>query len=67
MQTAKRSSVHQKEIKANNKVVKPEAPYNSNRFLIEDHGNIDEIDEQLRNTDQISNSTVTRTRVQASA
>ncbi|KAK9711089.1 Hexamethylene bis-acetamide-inducible protein [Popillia japonica] len=61
----KRRNVHpyiKKEIKANNKVVKPEAPYNSNRFLIEDHGNIDEIDEQLRNTDQISNSTVTRTR-----
>ncbi|KRT79586.1 hypothetical protein AMK59_8078 [Oryctes borbonicus] len=60
----KRRNIHpyiKKEIKSN-KVVKPEAPYNSNRFLIEDHGNIDEIDEQLRNTDQISTSTVTRTR-----
>lgn len=60
----KRRNIHpyiKKEIKAN-KVIKPEAPYNSNRFLIEDHGNIEEIDEHLRNTEQISNSTVTRTR-----
>lgn len=45
-----------------NKLIKPEAPYNSNRFLIEDHGNIEELDERLKNVDQISNSTVTRTR-----
>ncbi|XP_022903192.1 protein HEXIM1 [Onthophagus taurus] len=59
----KRRNVHpyKNELKTN-KVHKPEAPYNSNRFLIEDHGNIDEIDEELRNTDQISTSTVTRTR-----
>ena len=44
------------------KVIKPKAPYNSNRFLIEDHGNMDEIDEELKNADQMSNSTVTRTR-----
>lgn len=60
----KRRNVHpyiKKEMKSN-KVVKPEAPYNSNRFLIEDHGYNDEFDEDLKNTDQISTSTVTRTR-----
>lgn len=45
-----------------NKLIKPEAPYNSNRFLIEDHGNIEELDERLKNIDQVSNSTITRTR-----
>lgn len=41
---------------------KAEAPYNSNRFLIEDHGNIEDLDERLKNHDQVSTSTVTRTR-----
>lgn len=44
------------------KHIKPEAPYNSNRFLIEDHGDLDKIDEELKKTDQASTSTVTRTR-----
>ncbi|XP_017785916.1 PREDICTED: protein HEXIM1-like [Nicrophorus vespilloides] len=47
---------------SSNNVVKPEAPYNSNRFLIEDHGDLDGIDEEFKKTDQASTSTVTRTR-----
>ncbi|XP_018328631.1 protein HEXIM-like [Agrilus planipennis] len=35
------------------KVIKPEAPYNSNRFLIEDHGNIEELDEKLKKGDAL--------------
>lgn len=34
----------------------------ASRFLIEDHGNIEELDERLRNVDQVSDSTITRTR-----
>lgn len=44
------------------KMIKAEAPYNSNRFLIEDHGDLESIDEELKKTDQASTSTVTRTR-----
>lgn len=38
--------------KTDSKNIKPEAPYNSNRFLIEDHGNLEEIDERLKSNDQ---------------
>lgn len=59
---SKRKNVHPYR-KGNSKSnMKPEAPYNSNRFLIEDHGDVDNIDEELRKTDQASTSTVPRTR-----
>lgn len=41
---------------------KPEAPHNSNQFLLEDHGLIEDLDENLKGLDQVSTSTVTRTR-----
>lgn len=41
---------------------KPEAPYNSNQFLLEDHGNIEELDENLKHADQISTTSAGRTR-----
>ncbi|CAH0550767.1 unnamed protein product [Brassicogethes aeneus] len=44
------------------KLIKPEAPHNSNQFLLEDHGIIEELDENLKCSDQVSTSTVTRTR-----
>lgn len=43
-------------------IVKPEAPHNDNQFLLEDHGGLEELDERLKNIDQASTSTVTRTR-----
>lgn len=59
---SKRRNVHPYKTDNKTKLIKPEAPYNSNRFLIEDHGNIEELDERLKNVDQVSDSTVTRTR-----
>ncbi|KAJ8965895.1 hypothetical protein NQ314_003836 [Rhamnusium bicolor] len=50
-----------KSIKSN-KLIKPEAPHNSNQFLLEDHGLIEELDENLKSIDQVSTSTLTRTR-----
>ncbi|XP_068895479.1 protein HEXIM1 isoform X2 [Tenebrio molitor] len=44
------------------KVIKPEAPYNSNQFLLEDHGNIEELDENLKHADRISTTSAGRTR-----
>ncbi|KAJ8975920.1 hypothetical protein NQ317_014880 [Molorchus minor] len=44
-----------------NKLIKPEAPHNSNQFLLEDHGLIEELDD-LKPIDQGSPSTITRTR-----
>lgn len=51
-----------KNFRKSNKVIKPEAPHNSNQFLLEDHGNIEELDQKLKCIDQASSSTVTRTR-----
>lgn len=59
---SKRRNIHPYKTDMKTKLIKPEAPYNSNRFLIEDHGNIEELDERLKNVDQLTNSTVTRTR-----
>lgn len=44
------------------RIIKPEAPHNDNQFLLEDHGGLEELDERLKNIDQASTSTVTRTR-----
>ncbi|KAL1513160.1 hypothetical protein ABEB36_002610 [Hypothenemus hampei] len=44
------------------RIVKPEAPHNDNQFLFEDHGGFEELDERLKNIDQASTSSVTRTR-----
>lgn len=44
------------------KVIKPEAPYNSNQFLLEDHGNIEELDENLKHADKFSTTSAARTR-----
>ncbi|KAL3286995.1 hypothetical protein HHI36_001481 [Cryptolaemus montrouzieri] len=43
-------------------VRKPEAPYNSNQFLLEDHCDFENIDEKLLKHDKPSSSTVNRTR-----
>lgn len=43
-------------------MVKPEAPHNDNQFLLEDHGDLEELDERFKCIDQASTSTVTRTR-----
>ncbi|KAJ8941925.1 hypothetical protein NQ318_013258 [Aromia moschata] len=43
----------------NRKLIKPEAPHNSNQFLFEDHG--EELDD-FKSIDRVSASTVTRTR-----
>lgn len=52
-----------KNYRKSNKVIKPEAPHNSNQFLLEDHGNIEELDQKLKcSNDQASSSTITRTR-----
>ncbi|XP_044264567.1 protein HEXIM1 [Tribolium madens] len=57
---SKRRYPYPKNGRKSTKVMKPEAPYNSNQFLLEDHGNIEELDENLKNADQ--NSTTSRTR-----
>ncbi|XP_050301361.1 protein HEXIM1 [Anthonomus grandis grandis] len=44
------------------RIVKPEAPHNDNQFLLEDHGGFEELDERLKNIDQASTSSITRTR-----
>ncbi|CAH1958192.1 unnamed protein product [Acanthoscelides obtectus] len=60
---SKRKQPYQKNSrKCNNKLIKPEAPHNSNQFLLEDHGSIEDLDENFKNTDQVSTSTITRTR-----
>lgn len=41
---------------------KPEAPHNSNQFLIEDHGITEELDQKLKSIEEASSSTVARTR-----
>lgn len=51
---SKRRNIHPYKTEMKGKLQKPEAPYNSNRFLIEDHGNMEELDERLKNADQIS-------------
>ena len=43
-------------------MIKPEAPYNSNQFLLEDHGNIEELDENLKHADRFSTTSAGRTR-----
>lgn len=48
--------------KAVKRIVKPEAPHNDNQFLLEDHGGFEKLDERLKNIDQASTSSVTRTR-----
>lgn len=48
--------------KAVKRIIKPEAPHNDNQFLLEDHGGFEELDERLKNIDQASTSSVTRTR-----
>nr|CAI5848613.1 unnamed protein product [Callosobruchus analis] len=53
---------NQKNSRKCNKLIKPEAPHNSNQFLLEDHGSIEDLDENLKNVDQVSTSTITRTR-----
>lgn len=55
--TKRRSYPYLKNYRKSNKVIKPEAPHNSNQFLLEDHGNIEELDQKLA-----SSSTITRTR-----
>lgn len=42
--------VKNKNSRKSNKLIKPEAPHNSNQFLLEDHGLIEELDEKLRAT-----------------
>lgn len=58
---SKRRNAHPytKNYRKSNKVIKPEAPHNSNQFLLEDHGNIEELDQKLKCNDQAS---VSRTR-----
>ncbi|KAJ8912570.1 hypothetical protein NQ315_006642 [Exocentrus adspersus] len=51
-----------KNSRKSNKLIKPEAPHNSNQFLLEDHGLIEELDENLKSFDQVSTSTHGRTR-----
>lgn len=61
--TKRRNYPYSKNYRKSNKVIKPEAPHNSNQFLLEDHGNIEELDQKLKCTnDQASSSTITRTR-----
>ncbi|RZC42931.1 HEXIM [Asbolus verrucosus] len=59
---SKRRYPYLKNGRKSNKVIKPEAPYNSNQFLLEDHGNIEELDENLKHADQISTTSAGRTR-----
>lgn len=61
--TKRRNYPYLKNYRKSNKVIKPEAPHNSNQFLLEDHGNIEELDQKLKCiNDQASSSTITRTR-----
>lgn len=61
--TKRRSYPYIKNYRKSNKVIKPEAPHNSNQFLLEDHGNIEELDQKLKCiNDPASSSTITRTR-----
>lgn len=55
---SKRRNVHpySKNYRKSNKVIKPEAPHNSNQFLLEDHGNIEELDQKLKCNDQAAAS-----------
>lgn len=55
--TKRRNYPYLKNYRKSNKVIKPEAPHNSNQFLLEDHGNIEELDQKLA-----SSSTIGRTR-----
>lgn len=58
---SKRKQPYSKNSRKTNKLVKPEAPHNSNQFLLEDHGSIEDLDRNLK-IDQGSPSTLTRTR-----
>ncbi|KAJ3636897.1 hypothetical protein MTP99_000399 [Tenebrio molitor] len=59
---SKRRYPYPKNGRKSTKVIKPEAPYNSNQFLLEDHGNIEELDENLKHADRISTTSAGRTR-----
>ncbi|XP_018570976.1 protein HEXIM2 [Anoplophora glabripennis] len=59
---SKRRQQFIKNSRKSNKLIKPEAPHNSNQFLLEDHGLIEDLDENLKSFDQVSTSTLGRTR-----
>ncbi|CAG9766426.1 unnamed protein product [Ceutorhynchus assimilis] len=64
---SKRKAPYQKFGRKNGKIikpciVKPEAPHNDNQFLFADHGGLEGLDEKLRNIDQLSTASLTRTR-----
>nr|XP_023030239.1 protein HEXIM [Leptinotarsa decemlineata] len=44
---SKRRHPYLKNARKSNKLIKPEAPHNSNQFLLEDHGQIEDLDKNL--------------------